>query len=86
MDHAYYSSKQDQILLYIRGKGRVSKSQIIKGITTSIDLILYKDKVILIAPIRAAADNISGNTYYTSLGISINKSRETNISPRVRRL
>jgi len=38
-----------------------------------MDLILYKDKVILMAPIGATADNISGNTYHTALGISLAK-------------
>ena len=38
-----------------------------------MDLILYKDKVILIAPTGAAADNISKNTYYTALSISLAK-------------
>ena len=61
------------MLLYIRGEGKVGKSQVIKAIVTGIDLILYKDKVIFIAPIGAAADNISGNTYYTTLGISLAK-------------
>ncbi|KAJ5104267.1 hypothetical protein N7532_004796 [Penicillium argentinense] len=38
------------------------------------------------APTGAAADNIGGNTYHTSLGISINRSRETGMRSRVRRL
>jgi chromosomal replication initiation ATPase DnaA len=86
-DHAYYSSEQpDQMLLYVGGESGVGKSHIIKGITAGMDLILRKGEVILMAPTGAAADNIGSNTYHTSLGISINKSRETNMSPRVRRL
>ncbi|KAH6691786.1 hypothetical protein BKA61DRAFT_532791, partial [Leptodontidium sp. MPI-SDFR-AT-0119] len=60
-------------LLYVGGEGGVSKSQIIKAIVSSINLICRKEEVILIAPIGAAADNISGNTYHTALGISIAK-------------
>jgi len=45
-----------------------------------MDLILYKDKVILIAPTGAIANNISGNTYYTALGISFAKTQKLSIS------
>ena len=61
------------MLLYIKNKGGVGKSQIIKAIVAGIDFIFYKNEVILIAPTGAAADNISGNTYYTALGISLTK-------------
>jgi hypothetical protein len=52
----------------------VGKSQIIKGILAGMDLIHRRDEVILMAPTGAAADNIGGNTLYTSLGISITRS------------
>ena len=71
--YPYNTSKREQMLLYIRGEGGVSKSQIIKVIVANMDLILYKNKVILIAPTGAATDNISGNTYYTLLGIGLFK-------------
>ena len=48
-----------------------------------MDFILYKDKVILIAPIGAAANNISGNTYYTALGISLAKTQKLSVSPHI---
>ena len=51
-----------------------------------MDLIRHKDKVILIAPTRAAADNISGNTYHTTLGISIAKTQKTTVSFCIRKL
>ena len=38
------------------------------------------------APTGAAADNISGNTYHTALGISIAKAQKTIVSSRVRKL
>jgi len=74
------------LLLYVGGEGRVGKSQIIKSIVAGIDLIRYKDKVILMAPTRAAADNIGGNTYYTTLGISIAKTQKTTVSSHIRKL
>jgi len=51
-----------------------------------MDLILRKDKVILIAPIGAIANNISGNTYYTALGISLAKTQKLSVSPRIIKL
>jgi hypothetical protein len=85
-DHAHDASKRDQMLLYVGGEGGVGKSQVIKGIVAGMNLISRKDEVILMAPTGAAADNISGNTYHTSLGISINKTQEAVMSFRVRRL
>jgi hypothetical protein len=85
-DHAYDASERDQTLLYIGGEGGVGKSRIIKGIVAGMDLILCKDEIILMAPTGAAADNIGGNTYHTSLGISINKTQEGIMGSCVRRL
>ncbi|OQE05196.1 hypothetical protein PENVUL_c026G03564 [Penicillium vulpinum] len=51
-----------------------------------MDLINRKDEVILMAPTGAAADVIGGNTYHTSLGISLNRFRQAGISTRIRRL
>jgi len=85
-DYAFDASKQEQLLLYVGGEGGVGKSQIIKAIVASMDLILRKDEVILMAPTGAAADNIEGNTYHTSLGISISNSQKRNVSPCVKKL
>ena len=73
-DHPYDASQRSQILLYVRGEGGVGKSQIIKGIIAGIDLIGRKQEVILMALTSAAANNIGGNTFYMSLGISITRS------------
>jgi hypothetical protein len=85
-DHAYNASKWDQLLLYIRGEGRVGKSQIIKAIIAGIDLIYHKEEAILMAPTGVAADNICGNTYYIALGISIAKVQKTTVSSCIRKL
>jgi hypothetical protein len=37
-----------------------------------MEAIQRKHEVILMAPIGAVADNISGTTYYIALGISLN--------------
>jgi hypothetical protein len=85
-DHPYDSSKRDQTLLYLGGEGGVGKSQVIKAVAIGMDLIQRKNKVILIAPTGAAADIIKGNTYHTSLGISLNRSRQTGMGARVQQL
>lgn len=72
-DNPYDASRRDQMLLYVRGEGGTGKSRVIKAIVAGMDLMMRKHEVILIAPTGAAADNISRNTYYTSLGISISK-------------
>jgi hypothetical protein len=41
-----------------------------------MDLLERKDEIMLMAPTGAAADTIGGNTYHTSLGISINRLRK----------
>ena len=85
-DHAYDASKREQILLYVRGEGGTGKSQIIKSIVVGMDLILRKDEVILMTPTGAAADNIGGNTYHTSLGIGLAKFQKLAVSSCVRKL
>ncbi|KAJ5365225.1 hypothetical protein N7517_008111 [Penicillium concentricum] len=51
-----------------------------------MDLIRRKKEVILMAPTGAAADNIGGNTFHTSLGISITRSTGHSMAARVRKL
>jgi hypothetical protein len=86
VDHPYDSSMRKQTLLYVGGEGGVGKSQIIKAIVASMDLIHRKNEVILMAPTGAAADVIGGSTYHTSLGISLNRYRRGGVGPRVHRL
>jgi hypothetical protein len=85
-DGPYHFSEDRQILLYIGGEGGVGKSRIVKGIVGGMDLINRKDEIILMAPTGAAANNIGGNTYHTSLGISINRSQTSMATSRVRKL
>lgn len=85
-NHPSGISRQKQTLLYIGGEGGVGKSQVVKAIVAGMDMINRKDEVILMAPTGAAADVIGGNTYHTSLGISLNRFRRAGVSARVRRL
>ncbi|KAI3286470.1 hypothetical protein DTO002I6_8141 [Penicillium roqueforti] len=85
-DHPYDSSQRKQTLLYVGGEGGTGKSQIVKAIEAGMSPLGRKHEVILMAPTGAAADNIGGNTYHTSLGISIDRSRGAAMSSPVRRL
>ena len=85
-NHAYDASKREQILLYIGGEGGVGKSQVIKAIIAGIDLIKYKDEVILLVLMEVATNNISGNTIHTALSISITKKQKPQVSPYVKEL
>jgi hypothetical protein len=74
-------------LLYIRGKGGIRKTEVIKAFLFSIELLDILDKVILFAPIRVAVSYIKGSTVYAILGIGMslglantaNKTNQRNI-------
>ncbi|KAJ5751428.1 uncharacterized protein N7511_008393 [Penicillium nucicola] len=85
-NHPYDASQRSQTLLYIGSEGGVGKSQIIKGIIAGMDLIRRKEEVILMVPTGAAADNIGGNTFHTSLGISVTRSQGHAMAARVQKL
>ena len=85
-DHAYDVSKQKQKLLYVGGEDGVGKSQIVKTIVAGMDLVFRKNEVILMAPTGVAADNISGNTCHTVLGIGLGKKQKLTVSCHVRKL
>ena len=85
-DNPYDSSRRKQLLLCITGEGGTGKSQIPKAIVSAMDLLGRRDEVILMAPTGAAADTIGGNTYHTSLGISINRLQKSVVSSRVKKL
>jgi AAA domain len=70
-DHPFDASKRNQSLVYIGGEGGTGKSQIVRAVVAAMILLGRLEEIILMAPTGAAADNIDGNTYHTSLGISI---------------
>ncbi|KAJ6125807.1 hypothetical protein N7471_010300 [Penicillium samsonianum] len=83
-DHSCDPSRRKQLLLCITGEGGTGKTQIPKAIEAALDILGRKHEIILTAPTGAAADNLGGNTYHTSLGINL--SYKAAISTRVRRL
>ena len=85
-DFPYNAARRAQSLIYVGGEGGVGKSQIVKAIVAGMDLLYRKHEVILMAPTGAAADVIGGNTYHTSLGVSLGNSLRTGMGARVRRL
>ena len=85
-DHPYDYSKRDQFFEYVGGEGGTGKSRIIKAIVVAMTLLRRQHEVILTAPTGSAADNINGNTYHTSLGMSIGKRVNPKAPQRVQRL
>jgi hypothetical protein len=83
-DRPYDSSRRKQLLLCITGEGGTGKTQIPRAIEAALGILCRKHEIILTAPIGAAADNLGGNTYHTSLGINL--SYKAAVSARVRRL
>ncbi|KAJ5215300.1 uncharacterized protein N7498_001707 [Penicillium cinerascens] len=73
-EYLHDSSRRGQLLLCITGEGGIA----------ALCIISRKHEIILIAPTGAVADNLGGNTYYTSLGINL--SYKATVSTRVRRL
>ena len=67
-------------------KNKVDKSQIIKIIVAKMNLVFYKNKIILIMLIKIAADNINKNICHTVLNINFNKKQKLTVSSYVRKL
>ena len=70
-DHPYDTSKRDQLLLYVGGEAGTGKSRIVKAVMIALSLLQRDAEIVLMAPTGSAADNIDGNTYHTTLGMSI---------------
>ncbi|CAI7655051.1 unnamed protein product [Penicillium glandicola] len=85
-NHPYDASRRNQLLLCITGEGGTGKSQILKAIVAAMHLLGRRDEIMLMAPTGAAADMIGGNTYHTSLGISINRLQKGATASRITRL
>lgn len=75
MRHTMYSQviprpeRSDQLLLIVRREGGVGKSQVIKIINRSYDVIGKIDQIFITAPTGAATNNISGSTLHIALRI-----------------
>ncbi len=62
---------EDQLLLYIPGKGGVGKNRVVHAIEMGCALLSQNSDLVITAPTGAAADNIGGSTIHTSLAIGI---------------
>jgi hypothetical protein len=78
-DNPYDASKRDQLLLHVGGEAGTGESQIVKAIMIALSLLRREAEIVLMAPTGSAADNIDGNTYHTTLGMSIGN--KTNHAP-----
>ena len=61
----------DQMLLYVRGAGRVGKSQVIKAIEIGFFLLQQRDELLITAPTGAAASGIGRSTVHAAMEIKI---------------
>ncbi len=65
-----YHLRSDQLLLYVRKKGRVRKSKIVKAIHLGFSFLKRQKELLIAALIRAAIANISGATIHKALSIN----------------
>ena len=85
LDHAIAGKGQpcirrkDQLFLYIKGKDKVCKSWVIKALQLGYLMLERSQELAIIAPTRAAANNISGSTIYTALSINKDGKRSTKV-------
>ncbi len=75
-------TREDQLLLYMRGEGRVGKSRVIYALEMSFTLLNRRNKLMISLPTGCLAEGIGGSTMYTALSISTRKAKSlcTNVS------
>lgn len=64
-----YQDKSDQFLLYIRKKGGVGKSRVIKAIYLRFNFLKKQSELLIIAPTDAVMANIRDATIHKTLSI-----------------
>lgn len=67
--------QSDQLLLIIRGKDGVSKSQVIKVINWAYDVVSKINQIFITALTEAIFNNINGSTLHIGLGINTRKTK-----------
>lgn len=75
-------TKEDQLLLYVKGEGGVEKSCIIYALKMGFTLLNRRNGLMILALIRCATEGRGGSTVYITLSISTHKAKilYTNIS------
>lgn len=72
------------MLLYIYGKGKVGKKKVVHGIELECVFLSQNSDLVITNPMGAVADNINGNTIYTSLSIDVkNRHEKSNLIPNL---
>lgn len=69
--------QSDELLLVVRGKSDIGKSQVIKAINRAYNVIGKVNQIFITAPTRAAANNISGSTLHPTLGIDTQRTKRS---------
>ena len=77
-------SSRDQFLLYLGGVGGVGKTHLIRAFMFGLSIVRRHEDVLLTASTGAAAANISGATYHSSLGFGNNGNQPVRQATRSR--
>ena len=85
-DNPYDASKRNQLLMYVGGEAGTGKSRIVKANMFALSLLQRQAEIVLMAPTGSAADNIDGNTYHTTLGMSIGNKPNHGPAKRIQHL
>ena len=64
------SNSQDQLKMYLGGKGGTGKTQVIKALMEFFVQIKKASQFLVLAPTGTAAANVGGHTYHSILGIN----------------
>ncbi len=75
-------TREDQLLLYVRGERGVGKSRVIHALEMGFTLLNRRNELMISAPTKCAAGGIRGSMVHTALKISTHKTKSlcTNVS------
>lgn len=68
-----YDQIENQLLLYIYGKGKVGKNRVVQAIELEYTLLLQNSDLVIIALMGATTNNIGNSIIYISFVISVKK-------------
>lgn len=75
-------TREDQLLLYVKGKGEIGKNRVIYTLEMSFTLLNKRNELMISALIECAAESIRGSIVYTALSISTRKAKSLYINVR----
>lgn len=75
-------TRENQLLLYVKGEGGVRKSRIIYTLKMGFNFLNKRNELMILALTKCATEGMGGSTMHITLSISIHKVKTlcTNIS------